>query len=104
MIEKIRILTSCVSPGGGGHVVLWKGMKKHTGNNAEYYRNDIKDQNTSLTSCVSPGGGGHVVLWKGMKKHTGINAEYYMNDRKRSEYLQAVLVQEVEDMLYYGKV
>ena len=46
MIEKIRILTICVSPGGGGHVVLWKGMKKHTGNNTEYYMNDIKDQNT----------------------------------------------------------
>ena len=32
MIEKIRTLTTCVSPGGEGHVVLWKGMKKHTGN------------------------------------------------------------------------
>ena len=46
MIEKIRTLTVCVSPGGGGHIVLWKGMKKHTGINAEYYMNDIKDQNT----------------------------------------------------------
>ena len=56
-----------------------------------------------LTSCVSPGGGGHVVLWKGIKKHTDINAAYYMNDRKRSEHLRPVLVQEVEDMLYYGR-
>ena len=46
MIEKIRTLTPCVSPGGGGYVVLWKGMKKHTGNNAENYMNDRKDQNT----------------------------------------------------------
>ena len=29
MIKKIRTLTRCVSPGGGGHVVSWKGMKKH---------------------------------------------------------------------------
>ena len=36
MIEKIITLTPCVSPGGGGHVVLWKGMTKHRGNNAEY--------------------------------------------------------------------
>ena len=46
MIKNIRTLTSCVSPGGGGHVVLWKGMKKHTGINAEYYMNDIKNMNT----------------------------------------------------------
>ena len=46
MIEKIRTLTSCVSPGSEGHVVLWKGMKKHTGINTEYYMNDRKDQNT----------------------------------------------------------
>ena len=46
MIEKIRKLTSCVSQGGGGHVVLWKGMKKHTGIIAEYYINDRKGQNT----------------------------------------------------------
>ena len=46
MMEKIRILTICISPGCGGHVVLWKGMKKHTGINAEYYMNDGKDQNT----------------------------------------------------------
>ena len=46
MMEKIRILTICNSPGCGGHVVLWKGMKKHTGNNAEYYMNDKKYQNT----------------------------------------------------------
>ena len=46
MIEKIRKLTSCVSPGGGGHVVLWKGIKKHTGINAENYMNDRKNHNT----------------------------------------------------------
>ena len=46
MMEKIRILTVCISPGCGGHVVLLKGMKKHTGINAEYYMNDGKDQNT----------------------------------------------------------
>ena len=46
MIEKIRTLTICGCPGGGGHVVLWNGMKKHTGNNAEYYMNDSKGQNT----------------------------------------------------------
>ena len=46
MIEKIRTLTSCVSPGGAGHVVLWKGMKKHTGINTEYYMNDRKAQKT----------------------------------------------------------
>ena len=39
-----------------------------------------------------------------MKKQTGINAGYYMNDKKKSEHLHTVLVQEVEDMLYYGKV
>ena len=50
MIEKIRKLTSCVSQGGGGHVVLWKGIKKHTGINAEYYMNDKEDQNT-YTLC-----------------------------------------------------
>ena len=36
MIEEIRTLTRCVSPGGAEHVVIWKGMTKHTGNNAEY--------------------------------------------------------------------
>ena len=46
MIEKIRTLTRCVSPRSEGHVVLWKGMTKHTDVNAEYYMNDIKDQNT----------------------------------------------------------
>ena len=46
MIEKIRTLTRCVSPGGVGHVVLWKGMKKHRGINAEYYMIDRNDQNT----------------------------------------------------------
>ena len=50
MTENVRTLTRCVSPGGGGHVVLWKGMKKHTGinYNAEYYMNDRKDQNTYI--------------------------------------------------------
>ena len=28
MIEKIRLLTACISPGGGGHGVALKGMKK----------------------------------------------------------------------------
>ena len=28
MIEKIRQLTSCVSPGGGGHGVTWKGINE----------------------------------------------------------------------------
>ena len=48
MIEKIGTLTSCVCSGGGGHVVLWKGMKKRTGINAEYYMNDRKDQKTYI--------------------------------------------------------
>ena len=34
---KIRTLTICSGPGGGGHIVLWKGIKKHANNNAEYY-------------------------------------------------------------------
>ena len=46
MIEKIRSLTSCVSPGDGRHIVLRKGMKKYTGINAEYYMNDSKGRNT----------------------------------------------------------
>ena len=46
MIEKIKTLTFCVSPGGGGHVVFWKVMKKHTGVNTGYYMNDKKYQNT----------------------------------------------------------
>ena len=46
MIEKIRTLTICVSPGGGGHVVLWKDMKNHTGTNAENYMNNSKGGNT----------------------------------------------------------
>ena len=58
MIVKVRTLTICVSPGGGGHVVLWKGMNKHTGINTEYYMNDVKIR--TLTSCVCPGGGRHV--------------------------------------------
>ena len=28
IIEKIRQLTGCVSPGGGGHGVTWKGMNE----------------------------------------------------------------------------
>ena len=40
MIVKVGTLTSCVCPGGGGHVVLWKGMKKHTGIYSEYNKND----------------------------------------------------------------
>ena len=44
----IRALTPCVSPGGGGHIVLWKCMKKHTGINAEYYMNDVQNQNTYI--------------------------------------------------------
>ena len=35
MIEKIGSLTSCVSPGGGGHGITWKGMKKRIRNNAQ---------------------------------------------------------------------
>ena len=46
MIEKIRTLTACVSPGSEGHVILSKGIKKHTGINAEYYMNDSKGRNT----------------------------------------------------------
>ena len=34
MIEKIRSLTGCVSPGGEGHGITWKNIKKHTCNNA----------------------------------------------------------------------
>ena len=44
-------------------------------------------------------------MLKGMKKHTDNNAEYYMIDRKdRNTYPLCYIVQEVEDMLYYGKV
>ena len=35
MIEKIRSLTSCVSPGGGRHGITWKDIKKRTRNNAQ---------------------------------------------------------------------
>ena len=38
-----------------------------------------------------------------VRTFTRFNAEYYMNE-KRSEHLRPVLVQEVEDILYYGKV
>ena len=31
MIVKVGTLTICVSPGDGGHVVLWIGTKKHRG-------------------------------------------------------------------------
>ena len=30
MIEKIRPLTNCVSPGGREHGVTWKGIMKYT--------------------------------------------------------------------------
>ena len=57
MIEKIRPLTSCVSPGGGGHGVTWKGMKKIQvimhGNRR------MVERIRPLTACISPGGGGH---------------------------------------------
>ena len=46
MIEKIRSLTVCVSPGGKGHGITWKDIEKHTRNNAQYYMNDRKDQTT----------------------------------------------------------
>ena len=39
-----------------------------------------------------------------MNKHTGINAEYYMIGFFFKGHLRPVLVQEVEAMLYYGKV
>ena len=32
MIEKIRSLTSCVSPGGGGYDITWNCIKKRTRN------------------------------------------------------------------------
>ena len=35
MIEKIRPLTTSVSPGGEGHGITWKDIKKHTRNNAQ---------------------------------------------------------------------
>ena len=35
MIEKIRSLTCCVSPGSEGHGITWKNIKKHTRNNAQ---------------------------------------------------------------------
>ena len=35
MIEKIRPLTGCVSPGGGGHGITWKDIKKCTQSNAQ---------------------------------------------------------------------
>ena len=35
MIEKIRTLTSCVSPGFEGHGITWKDIKKCTRNNAQ---------------------------------------------------------------------
>ena len=41
-------------------------------------------------------------MLKGMKKHTDNNAEYYMIDQ--NTYPLCYIVQEVEDMLYYGKV
>ena len=35
MIEEIRPLTCCVSPGGEGHGITWKDIKKRTRNNAQ---------------------------------------------------------------------
>ena len=35
MIEKIRPLTGCVSPGGEGHGITWKDIKNCTLNNAQ---------------------------------------------------------------------
>ena len=35
MIEKIRPLTPCVSPGGEGHGITWKGIKKRTRTNEQ---------------------------------------------------------------------
>ena len=35
MIEKIRPLTFYVSPGGEGHGITWKDIKKRTRNNAK---------------------------------------------------------------------
>ena len=35
MIEKIRQLTICVSPGGEGNSITWKHLKKSTLNNAQ---------------------------------------------------------------------
>ena len=35
MIEKIGPLTCCVSPGGEGHGITWKDIKKRTRNNAQ---------------------------------------------------------------------
>ena len=48
MIEKIRPPTGYDSPGGGGHGITWKGIKKCTRNNAQYYINDRKDQITYM--------------------------------------------------------
>ena len=59
MIEKIRPLTPCVSPGGRGHGVTWKGMNEiyvimhSNGRMIEKIR--------PLTVCISPGGGGNGV-------------------------------------------
>ena len=35
MIEKIRPLTGCVSPGGEGNGITWKNIKNRTLNNAQ---------------------------------------------------------------------
>ena len=35
MIEKIRPLTGCVSPGSEGHGITWNDIKKCTRNNAQ---------------------------------------------------------------------
>ena len=35
MIEKIRPLTDCVSPGGEGHGITWNDIEKRTRNNAQ---------------------------------------------------------------------
>ena len=45
------------------------------------------------------------MLYYGKVCHTGINAEYNMNDIKdQNTYPLCYVVQEVEYMLYYGKV
>ena len=59
MVEKIRPHTSCVSPGGRGHGVTWKGKKKiyvimHSNRR-------MIEKIRPLTACISPGDGGNGV-------------------------------------------
>ena len=94
MIEKIRPLTPCVSPGGRGHGVTWKGMNEMHSNRR------MIEKIRPLTCCFSPGGREHGVTWNGMNKIYVI----MHNNRIMIDHLPTVLVQEVEDMVLHGRV